>query len=567
MQSISAGEFGVIGGDSDDQLRLIQIRDYYLHGQNWFDTQQYRLGIAGGTDIHWSRLVDIPFIFLIAFFDLFLSYELAEAIAISVWPPLSAIVVMLGIYIAARNLAGRKAGFIAAIISALFITFHYRFSVGAIDHHNVQIGLLCLSMGFALDPEYDSRAFLLSGIFVGLSAAIGNEVYLFVGIICGFIALLWLFKSRKCRAAVQAFGIGFALTIAFTFFAAISPREYSLIYCDALSLITVSAAGLGGLGLALLANRFSASSIKFRFGLLILLGLGTLLLLKLQAPECLQNPLDVLPEKVRTYWLANITEAKPLLQEPKSYYLEAPFFLGGSLVALTVCIFQILKRNAYKFALPAALILVAILMALYQVRFAIFAQFFAFSILGIWIYLLYNNREKSGKTNIAYIGALALSIPIFWTIPGIMFAPAQDKNDLKSVGKICYSDEVLQAVKSMPKGKILAGYNAAPHILLKTDHSVLSGNYHRNAKGLLSAIEIFSANEPQASNRLATQNIRYIMTCDAEANDKFSDGNPEGLLAKLLKGDIPPYLSQDLSLKAGAVKIYRIIPEKIDPSE
>src|SRR5215213_10010013 len=43
-------------GDTDDNMRMMQVRGL-LHGQGWFDLQQHRLA---GSNIHWSRLVDLP---------------------------------------------------------------------------------------------------------------------------------------------------------------------------------------------------------------------------------------------------------------------------------------------------------------------------------------------------------------------------------------------------------------------------------------------------------------------------------------------------------------------------
>src|SRR5262245_65424006 len=43
-------------GDTDDNMRMMQVRGL-LHGQGWFDLAQHRLA---GSNIHWSRLVDLP---------------------------------------------------------------------------------------------------------------------------------------------------------------------------------------------------------------------------------------------------------------------------------------------------------------------------------------------------------------------------------------------------------------------------------------------------------------------------------------------------------------------------
>ena len=89
------GALGAIGQDIDDVIRLVQIKDY-LAGQSWFDTDQYRMGLAGGTDMHWSRIPDIPIILLTHVFDVFMSSERALVWAYTVWPPLSALLLIYG---------------------------------------------------------------------------------------------------------------------------------------------------------------------------------------------------------------------------------------------------------------------------------------------------------------------------------------------------------------------------------------------------------------------------------------------------------------------------------------
>src|SRR5690606_39616972 len=65
-----------VGSDNDDVMRLVQVRDL-LAGQGWFDLTQYRLGLDGGTLMHWSRLVDLPIALLVRFCGLFLAQEQA----------------------------------------------------------------------------------------------------------------------------------------------------------------------------------------------------------------------------------------------------------------------------------------------------------------------------------------------------------------------------------------------------------------------------------------------------------------------------------------------------------
>src|SRR3546814_17214839 len=46
--------------DTDDAMRMAQVRDL-LAGQGWWDLTQYRVNTeAGGVLMHWSRIVDAP---------------------------------------------------------------------------------------------------------------------------------------------------------------------------------------------------------------------------------------------------------------------------------------------------------------------------------------------------------------------------------------------------------------------------------------------------------------------------------------------------------------------------
>jgi len=58
------GRGDYVGSDDDDVMRLVEVRDL-LAGQSWFDLTQYRLGLDGGTLMHWSRLIDLPIAVLI----------------------------------------------------------------------------------------------------------------------------------------------------------------------------------------------------------------------------------------------------------------------------------------------------------------------------------------------------------------------------------------------------------------------------------------------------------------------------------------------------------------------
>ena len=70
-----------VGRDNDDVMRLVQVRDL-LAGQSWFDLTQARLGLEGGTLMHWSRLIDLPIAALISVFRPIVGTVQAETLAL-----------------------------------------------------------------------------------------------------------------------------------------------------------------------------------------------------------------------------------------------------------------------------------------------------------------------------------------------------------------------------------------------------------------------------------------------------------------------------------------------------
>ena len=85
LLNADAAPLGPKFGDTDDALRLVQVRDFLLHG-NWYDTRLSAIGAPEALNSHWSRLIDLPIAWLISFFAMFGSYLQAEVLAQIVWP-------------------------------------------------------------------------------------------------------------------------------------------------------------------------------------------------------------------------------------------------------------------------------------------------------------------------------------------------------------------------------------------------------------------------------------------------------------------------------------------------
>ena len=199
--SLLNGSFGQVGPDGDDQMRLLQVREL-LDGKGWFDLGQPRLGPEGGTEMHWSRLVDLPIAFLTLLMAPLLGREQALLAAITGWPMLSVLIVTGGLVYGARALGGRGLLLFACLLGFAVLFRHFRFLPGAIDHHNLQLGLVLLGAACLLSRDRPPAAAAIAAAALALAAAMGGEVYVFVAAMAAFVALDWALRVPAQRSAV-----------------------------------------------------------------------------------------------------------------------------------------------------------------------------------------------------------------------------------------------------------------------------------------------------------------------------------------------------------------------------
>lgn len=553
--------FGAIGPDGDDVMRLQQIRDF-LGGQSWFDMTQYRLGLEGGTVMHWSRIPDAPLIILIKIFGVFMPAAAAESLAITLWPPLSSVFVVIGLCMAARRMGGDKTMVFLSVLILSYVPLHYRFFPGSIDHHNLQLGFLALALGGALDARFRAKSFMLSGAALAISVAIGVEVYIFVGIICAYIAIAWAIKGEEVARSAQAFGVMFAAMICLIFFGTIAPANYLQVYCDALSLVTLSAAIIGGGGLALLTVGLKGRSAAWRWGGLVALGVGCGFVLLTVAPQCLANPLDELPETMRLEWLSRIQEARPLVSELSDGFGSILYLIGPSILATIILIVNITKdQQRFQNSLMLALLLGMLGMTFYQIRFYVFGHLVALVPLAVWIGKNYVQGKAKNKDSVRYILALVLSAPLTYLSIDVLMMPSNEKSGKEEENAVCQSDAALAYYADKPVSLILASPNITPAILTKSRHRAVFGNYHRNIEGGTLALTVFFS-EPELAQKLLQENqVTYLHLCTGGAAlQLYSARETATFMQALLAGDAPNFLQRvnEPSDEHDAI-IYRVI--------
>ncbi|MBX5156206.1 hypothetical protein HJB82_16525 [Rhizobium sp. NZLR10] len=557
-----------VGPDNDDGMRLIEVRDL-LAGQGWFDLMQYRLGLEGGTLMHWSRLIDLPIASLIWFFGLFTPHETAEALALAVWPVSLVLPAMLSMAVAGRRIGGVAGMHLSLAMTGLAIYTGSRFAPGAIDHHNAQLGLVATMVAMLLDPERRGWSYAVAGIAAAVAIAIGAETTPFVAAVCLTVALLWAWEGQNFAVAAGAFGLALAIAISMLFVATVPPRLYSMVTCDNLSLGYYSLAAIGG-GLMLFSAVFASGLRRsLRFAALGLVGAGVLGSAMVIAPQCLSDPLAGLDPMLVELWLRNVSEAQSALVLARTDPFSIGAFYAAGLFGMAVCIFRIVRRDRMQIHLVLLFLLATSwAIALIQVRGATFSNLL--SILPLALLIIDIRRiSNSDSDNVAaafvYIVTVLASVPAAWAVAGGLVSLQMDNGAQKkaAAAKVlsCTSKEALAPLAGLPDGLISAPSQMGVPILRFTKNRVLSAPYHRNQGGMLTELHIGLAEPQEAEAFLKGTGVTVVGFCPNDPQTReIAKLKPDGLYAELGKGNIPPYLEPLPKAAEVGVQFFRYRP-------
>ncbi|MGO4480077.1 hypothetical protein [Rhizobium pisi] len=558
-----------VGPDNDDGMRLVEVRDF-LAGQGWFDLMQYRLGLDGGTLMHWSRLIDLPIASLIWFFGLFAPHETAEALALAVWPVSLVLPAMLAMAVAGRRIGDIPGMHISLVLTGLAIYTGNRFAPGAIDHHNAQLALVATMTAMLLDPKRRGWNYAVAGVAAAVAIAIGAETTPFVAAVCLTIALLWAWEGQDFAVAAQSFGLALAVAISILFFATVPPRLYSMVTCDNLSLGYYSLAAIGG-GLLLFSAVFASQLARpIRFAALAVVGAGVLGSAAVIAPQCLSDPLASLDPMLVELWLRNISEAKSVFALARSEPFDIGAFYAAGLFGIAVCVFRITRRDRVQIHLILFFLLaVSWAIALVQVRGATFSNLLSIlplALLIIDIRRISNSDSENVAAAFVYVVTVLASVPAAWAVGGGLLSLEMENDVPKKPAEpvkehSCASKQALAPLDGLPVGLVSAPSEMGVSILRFTQNRVLSAPYHRNQGGMLTELHIGMAEPQEAEAFLKGAGVTTLAFCpDDPQTRQLAKLKPDGLYAQLGKGNIPPYLVPLPKAADAGVQFFRYRP-------
>lgn len=559
-----------VGPDNDDAMRLVEVRDF-LAGQGWFDMMQYRLGLDGGTLMHWSRFIDLPIASLILFFRMFFTPEGAEAAALTVWPLMLILPLMFFMSLAGRRTAGVEGMHFSLILTALFVLISPRFVPGSIDHDNVQLGLVALAVAMLVDENHRPGNFAIAAVALAIQLGIGAETTPFVAVACMAVACLWAWDGEVFAPAAKAFALTLTIAVGGAFVSLVPPRLYAMVTCDNLSLGFYSVISVGCVGLLLSALFASHLSRPWRMAVLAANGVAVFATVLAIAPQCLRNPLADLDPMLVDLWLSRVTEAQSIFSVARTQPDMLGAFYATSLLAMLVCVFRMLRGDRTRLhAVLMALIAVNWAITLVQVRGAEFSNLLAIPPLAL---LLAELRRISAADNedmgaaFFYVMTVLISVPAVWAVGGTLALKGTNGFSVATPAKAeetanCISQEALAPIAGLEPGVIAAASNMGAPLLRFTPHRTLSGPYHRDPDGMLAELHIGLAKPPEAEALLRDAHVTLVAFCKGDPQIQLlSERSPQGLYAQLSAGRVPTYLEPIPASTKSDVQFFRFKPQ------
>lgn len=563
-------------GDPDDQMRMIQVRDW-IAGQSWWDIRQYRMNAPHGGDMHWSRLVDVPLGAFIVLLTPFLGQPLAEQTTAAIVPLLTMGVIMAFYAAAARQMFGVVIALVATCLLIMIIPFTQQLVPMRIDHHGWQ--LACFAA--ALSALFDRKARFRSAVVLGLACALWIEISAeglpFAALLLGLSALAWVFPRLAPHSNSKGLYFPIAMSSAALGtggFFAITESLASSNFCDALSpvhIAALSAMALVIIAAAALQKRAPIlDNVYFRLAMGGGAALSGIAALALLAPQCAADAFAGLDPLVLEYWFARVPEGLPLWAVRLDLAIQqSAYMLAGSLALVFLSISNRQLTVADKIRL-ALLFYGAVSIGAWVSRTAVYAMMLGNIFLAVILVQLFVAAERRNYLLLRMalrIGAIFLAMPALsaqFLINRVNAAEAKAdpvsnrfNRNFETQARWCQKSSSVSALERLPKANIMAGLDSSPAILQFTRHTVVASGHHRNQAAMADIIRTFTGSAAGAARIIRARNLHYIIVCDGSFElALYAAKAPSGFLSQLRAGHIPGWLKAKPDI--GPFKIYEV---------
>ena len=563
------GSFADLGfRDPDDAMRLVQVRDF-LAGQSWFDVSQHRVNPPVGGPMHWSRLVDLPIAGMILLLRPFAGQPLAEIIACVTVPMLTLAIICFGMFAALRDFLGKGRALLAIALLVTSFPILTQLAPLRIDHHGWQIAMAVGLLGGMLHPDPRKGGWIM-GLSIALWMHISSEGLPYAAIAGAVLALRHAARAAEGPRLLRYTAV-MAGGSAVLMLATHGWRESLVVHCDAMSPVYLAPLLLLS-AILLIGQRIAGNGTILRRLLPVTLaGTAAALLFLGTGGTCLAGPFRTLDPVVYDFWYKGVLEGLPLWdQEPTvAAIVIAPALFG--IVGLGIA--ALAEQDSYRrmqwlsilgLALGSFAVSVLVLRAM--------SVSHLYALIGnMWVIArLYPGIAARTRMMERVLLTVALSlltpVGIALTVSGIAGAVTGRPATPPKEKTTCLTPAEAKRLDRLPTTTLFAPIDLGPNLLLRTRHDVIGTAHHRNVEGLGKVIHAFLGTPDEAHPIILSTQARYVLLCsDLAEMHRYVRVAPNGLAARIGKGDVPKWLTPLALPGLKTVRLYRIDRAPVTP--
>ena len=401
----------------------------------------------------------------------------------------------------------------------------------------------------------------LGGAIASLSLAIGIEMLPAIAALGLAVFGLFVWRGAPVARQVGAFGAGLAASSLLLAPALLPLSSLTRQVCDAfggpLLLLTVG----GGISLVLMAaiDRYH-STLRMRAvsgtALAIVLAGASLSLFS----GCIASPYSHLDPLVVSLWVNNVAESISFARMLQLFPEKVPAAYGFPIMTTGLALMALIRSPApERFRWIVGIVPLAALIgfSFWEMRGTAGATLLAAPVFAASLSILWPNFASGRNLLLSSIVAspLCLLTAGLWTKPMLDSA---FKGAEIAVPSPCRSLSDVAFLQRLPKGRVMAPIDLGPAILAETAHDVFAAPYHRNNDGNAALIKLMLAPLPTARQILTDHRVDYLITCSAAPDRNIIELAPEGLEARLSRGETPDFLERlDLD-PAHKISVWRV---------
>jgi hypothetical protein len=558
LPAINGGVFDALS--TDDAMRLVEVRDL-IGGQGWFDLFQYRMD-PPGTLMHWSRVIDAPLAGLILLLKPLLGMHGAEAVTLYFWPALLFAVALALIAAITRQLSNNTtAPIAAALLAVLALPALVHFRAGAIDHHNAQIDLLLALVLMTTQIERSAVKAALGGLMASLSLAVGVEMLPAIAAIGLAVSCLFVWRGAPVARQVGAFGAGLAASSLLLAPALLPLSSLTMQVCDAFGGPVLLLAAGGGVSLMLMAGvdrYYPTLGMRALSGAVLAIVLvGAFLSL---FPGCVAPPYAHLDPLLVSLWIDNVAEAISLPRMLQLFPEKVPAFYALPIITTCLAVTALLRSppsERFRWIVGIVTLTALIGISLWEVRGSAGASMVAAPIFAASVSILWSGLASMRNLILLSVVASPLSLAAVGLFAKPLIDAVFKPQPIADVSP-CQGLSDVAFLKQLPKSRLMAPVDLGPAILAETTHDVFAGPYHRNTDGNTALIKLMMAPLPTAKQILSDRRVDYVITCATAPDLNIIKLAPEGLEARLSRGDTPEFLERLKLDPADKIAVWRV---------